>query len=269
MPPPMVYEGYKAPVCAMTPEDVFGVLINWRRLGYLHNELALIDPEMTVQQYLNEYEFVGMNDLEKSLNEWFAISISEQEWRAALKPAKTRTLRDICELISRHARRRCIEPVCVLGCSCRKAGAFLAVRQILAESGLDVSELRPTSELKPFISRWNPRMINELVQLAPGMFPPVREHTSAREILMLSNFGCGIISIVARCAGLTQLNVTMIVSCSVLFLLTLVARWVQTPQVDLGWVRTFKDLCRVLVGECPVYGPSFEVIVPPRRRQPA
>jgi hypothetical protein len=245
----------------MTREDVLGVLIDYARLSDpLGEVLEPLEFETSVAAWRGSLELVGGKALGKELNKWFWVNIGEREWMRVLTPAKKRTLGEICDLIAAYGIKREIEAVTVMGCRCRKAGAFLAVREILAKAGADVSELHPTSRIEDYSRLFHADVFNQLVRLAPGQLPTVQREGGILGAYAISIFVCGVLCYAAILLGDSAVANRLLITTLALLLLTLIWGSIHQPRMRLGWVRTFRDLSRVLVGEWPREGPGFEVV---------
>ncbi len=103
------------------------------------------------------------------------LLLPDDGWFANLPPE--RTVGDFCQAVASLTEVPVIEPVTILGTPCETAGAFLTLRQMLADDGADVSDIGPSSDLKaavvehpdvfrrfrlatdgrlPLLSVWNP-----------------------------------------------------------------------------------------------------------------
>jgi hypothetical protein len=84
------------------------------------------------------------------------------------------TIRGLCMALAQFVEVPVIEPVTVLGRPSPSAGAFLTVRALLARAGADVSDLRPSTPLLPYLWLWPGVFRWELPRMAPGRIPEVR-----------------------------------------------------------------------------------------------
>ncbi len=80
---------------------------------------------------------------------------------------------DLCVELAELIRVPAVEPVAVLGRPCPSAGAFLTVRRLLADAGVDVSDVAPSTPLGPYL--WQrPTVFDRVIaRMAPGRLPPL------------------------------------------------------------------------------------------------
>ncbi len=109
--------------------------------------------DMTVEDWLFDYDGFVDDDLGPWLNEAFDINISEHNWKQLVEGEYL--IGDVCDLIASQAKRRIIEPVSIAGIGCQPAGAFFAFRQSLDARGVDVSALRPSSTFNDIVDQKN------------------------------------------------------------------------------------------------------------------
>ena len=128
-----------------------------------HRLCSPLDPEaepwaeitegMTVREWRWANDLLEWKKLSQFLNQEFRTEISEQNWYNVLEPAKTKTLKDVCKLISLHAHKDTYKPKTLFGQPCLKASVFLTIKKNLKEKGVDVSELRPSSTLSEYMDK--------------------------------------------------------------------------------------------------------------------
>ena len=231
-----------------TAEYVLAVLRDEHRQQCHYDDLA--DPdvtlsfETTVNDWSDACDLVGWRELGRALNHTWGIACSDAEWRAVLQPYHRRRLSDVCELIARHATRRRIRPVRLLGSDCRSAGAFLTIRSMLRRGGANVNDLSPLTPLAEFTRRDPGLFFGPISRLAPGCLPPVDIRCTP-----VCRAGCwgaivGPVCILTGGTGgfypLTLLGVPLFGLC---FLLSVRASESMPPvRVAFGELRTFRDL---------------------------
>lgn len=102
---------------------------------------------------------------------YFGTGKLPPEWW--IKLAEFGTIRGLCHALAQFVEVPAVEPVEVFGKPCPATGAFLVVRQLLVEAGADVSELRPSSPLVPYVWLWPDVFRWQVPRLAPGRVPEV------------------------------------------------------------------------------------------------
>ena len=96
------------------------------------------------------------------------LGLTENEWESVLTPSSTRTLKDICELISKHSILKDIKPKKLLGQECLSSAVFLTLRKYLERRQVDISDLRPSSLLTPYFEKYFSEMLEQTTILANG-----------------------------------------------------------------------------------------------------
>src|SRR5687767_14100824 len=144
-----VYEDYHIPTRPMTADDVFAVIVEVTRQAGPEDSSDFVNElsfETPVREWLLTDEFIGY-ELATTLEPFRLRPVSVDEWTRAIGGAeKHRTLGDVCRALAPHFAMLVIEPVNIMGDRSRAAGAFLVVRRLLDDVGVDVSDLRPSSE---------------------------------------------------------------------------------------------------------------------------
>lgn len=186
-----------------------------------------------------------------ALNERFGVDLDSPRWKQILEPAGDTRLCSVCDEIARHASKRVVEPVRVLGRECHEAGVFFAVKQILKESGLDVSEIRPSSPVFPCLRKHWPIFLGEIAILAPGRLPPFHAKDRVYNVLLLI-LALGFLG----APGLGAVNAPGPIAAvpALLGFAAYLALWVRVmsrralDEAAFGDILTFGDLCRTLAG---------------------
>lgn len=161
-----------------TPDDVLAVFRDWYRFQLEYDPEAepdyIIEFGLTVSDWTNACDLVRPSKLGAALGKEFGVEAARNDWRQVLEPGKGRTLRDVCEFISgRGGRVATAESFRIFGCESGTAGAFIAIRSMLKEHGVDVAGLRPSSSVNEFVknNKWHGVLMNIMCHLAPGVLP--------------------------------------------------------------------------------------------------
>lgn len=128
--------------------------------------------ESTVDDWRLSRDLVGWKKLGQALNEEWHMSATNQEWKKILEPSTKRTLREVFTFIASQGKRYTIRPAKLLGSNCQKAGIFLSIKELYASQGHDVSKLRPSSNIIPWLNRPN-NIIYDIHQITPNQLPMV------------------------------------------------------------------------------------------------
>lgn len=161
-----------------TPEDVLAVFRDLYRFQLEYDPEAepdyIIEFGLTVSDWTNACDLVRPSKLGPALGKEFGVEATRADWRQLLEPGKKRTLRDVCDFIStRGGRFATTGSFRIFGSECSTAGAFLAIRSMLKEHGVDVTGLRPSSSVNEFIknNKRHGALMNTMCHLAPGILP--------------------------------------------------------------------------------------------------
>lgn len=261
-----ILDEYPVATTRMTADDVLAVLVDHHRLivqTTISPRIGAIDRTMTIKQWLRLVEGFWFEDAVATLQLLFEIKPGRAAWREVLLPLGDRTLGEVCDYIaSLGPTLPTVEPVHVLGESSPMAGAFLAVRRALLDAGADVSELKPTSLLRPYLLRHGKRLIPALRRMAPGQLPTLIVEAPVHEALGIARVACGMTAMIciftghASTMGWQAAAITWVLYLAELFAARLIRPW----DVRLAGLRTFRDLSRVLAGQSLPEGPAFEII---------
>lgn len=161
---------------SLTPEFI----LEYERDMYLYSceydPDAEWDMDLTLESTVDDWrlsrDLVEWKKLGRALNEQWHMTATDQEWKKVLKPFNKRTLKDVFTFIANHGKRYTTRPARLLGSNCQKAGIFLAIKELYASRGHDVSTLRPSSNIIPWLNRTN-NIIYDIHQITPNQLPMV------------------------------------------------------------------------------------------------
>ena len=112
----------------LTPLDILNIFIEQHRicspLDPEADESAELSFSSTIDDWRAANDLLPWKQLSEFLNLEFNISPTEEDWKNVLTPASIRTLKDLCELISRHSRHADIRPKKLLGKECLSSAVF-------------------------------------------------------------------------------------------------------------------------------------------------
>lgn len=185
------------------------------------------------------------------LNDWFDMDAPLAEWKAVLRPAKTKTLSDVCNFVARHARVMCIPEPNFLGRPCRTAGAFLLIRKLMSEAGVETVNLRPSSNISHYRSKGLPEIISRIVQISPELRRSAEIWRRNDWLHLLAGFVLFAASFVLLPLGI-HLNFELF-AIGLLCFASFLYVWHKSEEyasticwVEIENVRTFRDLCCLL-----------------------
>jgi len=163
-----MYEDFEFETGKVTAEYVLRVFQDEHRqgvaLGEAEEDIA-ITFDTTIAEWRDADDLRTWWECAKAINKAWHIDIPRNEWHGAMKPAKSKTLRGVCELIAREAIVPKLRPVTVLGVRCESAGAFFAIRQMLSEAGAEVSCVAPSTLLAPFTREYAGTFLGPIANL--------------------------------------------------------------------------------------------------------
>jgi hypothetical protein len=96
----------------------------------------------------------------------------------ALEPADTKTLGDLCNFIASNADKEIIKSIKLFGSNCETAAIFKSLTAKLKDRGIDISDIRPSSQFEPLVKKYSSVLIEEINQIDPTVLPPVHYKTN-------------------------------------------------------------------------------------------
>lgn len=247
----------------MTSEEVLSVFQQLQRLDIecfgrpLPSELIQFDTAIADLYF--ELDSLGApftvrKGTWKTMTKFFDASIPYRTWKSVVRPEKKRTVRELCELIASEAVMEDIRPLSILGRECLPAGAFLAVRNVLAEEGADVSDLRPSTRLEPLLKQHGDFFTWKMFKLAPGRLP--RLQTKMHRFQLAASYLVGV-SVLLMAIGTPMLIFDVGGATPIFFggMVTMVPALLSTyatsslppREARLGEMQTVRDLCYAIV----------------------
>jgi len=235
-----------------TAEYVLAVLRDVHRQQCEYDPEADPDADLTFESTVAEWrdacDLIDWRRLGRAYNHWWEINCSDAEWKRVLKPASKKRLAGVCELIARHTTRPRICPAGFLGASCAPAGAFLVIRSLLRQAGVNADTIAPSTPLAAYTSRHGKVFLGPILRLAPGALPVVRVR-----IPLFDDVPCylGIVGGLCMLGGmLAGWPVPTIGGCLLYISAWLAAwigaRWGPPATCEFPGLSTFRDLARVI-----------------------
>jgi hypothetical protein len=156
----------------MTPTDVLNIFIEQHRL------CSPLDPEAdpyaelsftsTIDEWRDANDLLAWRPLSEFLNKEFQIKATEDKWKSVLTPSSTKTLKDVCELISKHSSKQDIRPLKLLGQECLSSAVFRTLIKYLSQRQVDVSEIKPSTSLTPYLEKYFSEMVEQTTIISNG-----------------------------------------------------------------------------------------------------
>ena len=228
-----------------TPEYILAVIKD------IHRQQCQFDPEAekgivlsfdsTIADWRKACDLLDWRRLAKSLNEWFRTDFSDEQWKAALKPAREKKLRDVCELLATKSKRTEIKP---FGNRCVNAGIFLTIRSFLKRAGAK-QQIKPSTPIAPFCRNYLGEFFDGITKLEPGALPLVKIHKPLYDYsiwaLLLGLVVCGAGSFLNP--FIVILGVCLTASA---YLTIYIAAKARPTKVEFGSIQTFRDLTLII-----------------------
>lgn len=235
----------------LTPEMVLAIL----RDSY--NQQCQYDPEAepgmelsfetTIEEWRCACDLVEWKPLSKAMNKWFQIDLTEEQWKEVLEPAEIKNLLGVCKLISSTATRPAVLPLNIFGSSCLEAGAFVTLRTALANAGIPVESLHPSTQLHPWLLKYWKEFSDIVGKIAPEALPPVEIEEAAIKGFGYKLFGLGIVtellSFIINYGFIHLISIAALLSGVILILFTLT---ISPKRVSYGKLETIGDVCRLI-----------------------
>ncbi len=237
--------------------EVFESLRQRHELLIGHDE---VDPiELTLDTKVRDWqcysEDMGRTWLYNAqlLNQWFDMDAPLAEWKAVLRPAKTKALSDVCSFVARHAKVLCIPEPNFLGRLCRTAGAFLMIREMMNEAGVNTENLRPSSLVSHYREKGLPEIISMIMQISPELRHRARIWYRNDWLHLIAGFVLFVATFVLLPVGIHASF--LILAMGLLCFASFIYIWHKSEKyasqiywVEIENVNTIRDLCHLLVG---------------------
>ncbi len=132
-------------------------------------EMMGLQPEWVGNRVMPDVSVRTLHELEPEFDwidfpSYFGLDLDQTWWNEWATP--DRTVSELCLDLAGRVEVPVFEPVKMLGRECETAGAFLAIRNMLAANGADVRKLGPSSPMAPYLRRH--RAMFGRVRLASG-----------------------------------------------------------------------------------------------------
>ena len=235
-----------------TPEQVLGIFQDWQRLelGRTPDDKETFTFNTTVCEWFDSADFLDWKTVSKGLNEFFTTNFAKDEWQAAMKPEKEKTLRDVCTLISSRAMLPALNEAKIFGASCKAASAFLALRARLQLAGVDAAKLRPSAKLDDFLRLHTQTMVNAIQKLAPGRMPKVKAKSNlAHRLFAWTALACLVVLVASEIFSAHFLSATSCMALILSFIGIAVCSHFPPARVQIEGLETFADLSHLIAGE--------------------
>ena len=162
----------------ITPEEVFFIFKEEHRICSHFDPEAdptvILTMDSSVEIWRRSMDLLEWEKLSQYLNEEFEIQPNKEKWQKALCPEKRKTIQDVCNLISQHAKIEVIKPIKLFGKQCLSASLFKSIKKNLSKRGVDTSNLKPSSKIEPFLKSNFGEFIEQINKNFTGIIPEIR-----------------------------------------------------------------------------------------------
>jgi hypothetical protein len=164
------------------PTEILQIIYANYRQQQQYDDIALKGQEFTFETTIADWQdicdLVETAQLWKYLNYYFRMDLDKESWMAALEPEDIKTLGDLCNFIASHANKEIIKPIKLFGSHCETAAIFKLLTAKLKDRGIDISDIKPSSQLEPLVKKNNSFLIDEINQIDPSVLPLVNYKTN-------------------------------------------------------------------------------------------
>ncbi len=164
------------------PTEILQIIHANYRQQQQYDDIVLKDQEFTFDTTIADCrdicDLVDPSELWKYLNYYFRLELGRESWMAVLEPEDKKSLSDLCNFISSHAHKEIIRPIKLFGSNCETAAIFKSLTAKLKDRGVDISDIRPSSQLEPLVKKYKSILIEEINQIAPTVLPRVNYKTN-------------------------------------------------------------------------------------------
>ncbi len=208
---------------------------------------AKLTFETTIHEWRDACDLIGWKSLGQALNKQFATNFNEEQWQEVLEPARMKTVRGVCELVSTEAKEWAVRRARYFGSDCLEAGVFRTIKSLLAGEGATAKDIKPSTSLAPYL-RENPDLfIFGLARIAPGVLPPVKIQTPAYDVAVTLFLTMVLLASVSGIAEAYWLAVpAALLAVAGWIALWYAANFVRPASVRFGMLETFADLSRLI-----------------------
>ncbi len=129
-----------------------------------------LTPDSLICEWRAVRDLLEWEELSVYFNKRFRMNIPKSEWQLCFEPEDTRTIMDVCRMIASKAPRVTYTKRKLLGQECLTASVFLGFKKNLLRNGVNVSYLRPSSLVEPYLVKYFDRMMEEVLLTGATVF---------------------------------------------------------------------------------------------------
>jgi hypothetical protein len=208
-----------------------------------------LQPTSTIDGWREARDLLTWDKLAEIYNEEYRIEIPLETWKTVFEPGDKRSVKDVCELMSKHAQIEVIKPIKILGQECISSAIFKSIKKNLDLRGIDTSSLSPSSKIEPVLKRNFGEFLGLINKNFTGVIPEMNERrTTLGKLagyfgltLILSLFGSVFWDAFLIVATLTLLPTIILLYLSIRQFKT------QDEMLTIPGIVTFRDLVERIV----------------------
>jgi hypothetical protein len=159
------------------PDEILQIIRANYKQQQQYDDIVLKDQELTFETTILDWrdicDLVGTSELWKYINYYFHLEVDKETWMNILEPEDEKTLGYFCNFIAIRAEKEIIRPINLFGNNCVTAAIFKSLKGRLKKRSIDVSGIRPSSQLEPLVKKYKGGLIEEINQLDPEVLPPI------------------------------------------------------------------------------------------------
>jgi hypothetical protein len=120
-------------------------------LDPIADKTFVLTRETKIWELQDAQDLLPWDEYSEFLNQEFKIDIPRKKWDTVLNPGDKQTLGDLCDFLSTVAEKEIVKPLKRLGAECLSAAIFLTLKRNLKNKGVNVSDLRPSTNIEVFL----------------------------------------------------------------------------------------------------------------------
>lgn len=134
-----------------------------------------LQPTSTVDEWRDASDLLTWDKLAKVYNVEYRIEIPLETWKTVFVPGDQRTVKDVCDLMSKHAQIEVIKPIKILGQVCLSSAIFKSIKKNLNQKGIDTSNISPSSKIEPVLKKHFGEFLGHINKNFTGVLPEMNE----------------------------------------------------------------------------------------------
>ena len=146
-------------------------------LDFMATPTYELTPDSLIWEWRDARDLLEWEELSVYLNKRFRINVAKIEWEKCFEPDGIRTIMDVCRMIASKASKVTYPMRKPMGQECLTASVFLGFKRNLLRKGVNVSELRPSSIVEPYLVKHFDPMMEEILLMGTNVFDGLKYST--------------------------------------------------------------------------------------------